>query len=399
MISLIAILESTSSPLCVYTGNKLSVTLESPIIGHEKPPELIMNARRKLFPLTMKSDLVCIPNSSLSSSSTGGGGEREDQLNTAISLVSVLTDSPDGSPVLPSQKKKSVSFASNSQPKPVADNPILPALHHVTEMTDSPQPTPLVRARLVSKSPHEHMLVLSFPTIICDYWSSCLFAYQLADAYGKQEKSAAYRPSLAAMRIDNKRQAVIHAHEKLKEQHTADYTHKRQMPSRDAASRLLQKRSQNATQMKEYRPPFPAKLHFQQVAKRENQLLLMQPRERLWAFWESMVTATIQRQRGPNRVKVVPPVRIPSGLGKKTPARGRPQTSRLRPLTAAKNRPQTAKRQGVFGEMGVSREALLGPPTHFHYVKVSTIHYIYIYGKWVIKLKQQQKRDKTTYSI
>ena len=154
----------------------------------------------------------------------------------------------------------------------------------------------------------------------------------------------------------------------------------------DAAARLLQKRSQLSNQNKKL-PLHPARLHFQQVATRESQLLLMHSREKLYEFWESMVTATIRRQRGPNRIKLVPPVRIPKGLGDRsfaatssTSRRTRPQTSRLRPLTASRNRPVTASRRGgggVFGDVGTSREALMGPQTKFHFMKVnSTLFYV-----------------------
>ena len=217
---------------------------------------------------------------------------------------------------------------------------------------------------MVCKSSQEHILVLSFPRIICDFWSSCLFMQQLADVYGKLEKSANYRPSLAAVRIESKRQAVVRTHGR----------ERGQLQSRDVPNRLLQKRGpiRQPGSKFHFMPAFPPQVHFYQVAQREHQLLKMLPKERLWAFWESMVTATIRRQRGPNCVKVIPPVRIPSGLGEKSfAARGRPQTSRLRPLTA-RNRPQTARRQqsSVFGELGTTREALAGPPTLFHFIKV-----------------------------
>ena len=46
----------------------------------------------------------------------------------------------------------------------------------------------LMRSKLLMKSPHEHYLILSFPLIVCDYWSSALFVQQLADAYAQIEK-------------------------------------------------------------------------------------------------------------------------------------------------------------------------------------------------------------------
>ena len=59
---------------------------------------------------------------------------------------------------------------------------------------------------------------------------------QLADIYGKLEKAANYRPSVAAQNIDNKRQEVMGAYERER---------KKNAPVRklDAATRLLQKRN------------------------------------------------------------------------------------------------------------------------------------------------------------
>ena len=317
---------------------------------------------------------------------TSPDSDSSDNVTNALSLVSVAgSDIGERSPILhQSGLRKKVSFAQllpahqHDQPATTTTHttttevPQLPSLTHLS--SDDKEAPLLMRARLVSKGVHEHILVLSFPRIICDFWSSCLFAKRLADAYINLEKCASYRPSLAAMRIENKRQHVINAHERAK---TASFgTRGGKM---DAAARLLQKRTQLANQ-KNKSPLHPARLHFQQVATRESQLLLMLPKEKLWEFWESMVTATIRRQRGPNRIKLVPPVRIPKGLGNKkfamtaSTSRGaRPQTSRLRPLTASRNRPITASRRGgggVFGDVGTSREALMGPQTKFHFMKV-----------------------------
>ena len=260
-----------------------------------------------------------------------------------------------------SLKKKSVSFA---KPTPVPDShksliPPLPALNQSDAMSEG---TPLLmRARLVSKKHQEHILVLSFPRVICDFWSSCLFVQQLADAYSKLQKSSSYRPSVAAWRVEKKKQTWISTYGRAVSQTAEVQRGRTQIPNR------LQKRIQmvNTKVVDGFTPSFPAQLHFQQVAQRESQLLKMMPKEKLCAFWESMVTAVIRRKRGPNRIKVVPPVRIPAGLGERV-ARVRPQTSRFRPLTASRNRPPTAKQQsGLFRE-----ESLTGPPTLFHFIKV-----------------------------
>lgn len=344
------------------------VNIESPVVGHEKIEDLVMTARRKLFHLPMSNNLVA----------TTPDSDSGDNMPNALSVVSVAgSELAERSPTIHLRKK--VSFAqerpllAHLQMQPavtsVSKAPQLPSLLSCSSSDEKEAPL-LMRARLVSMGVHEHIIVLSFPRIICDFWSSCLFAKQLADAYINLEKSASYRPSLAALRLENKRQLVINAHERSRVSSKGG--------KMDAAVRLLQKRNQLTNQNKRS-PLHPARLHFQQVAKRESQLLLMMPKEKLLEFWESMVTATIRRQRGPNRIKLVPPIRIPKGLGdkslslKSTTSRGaRPQTSRLRPLTASRNRPATARRggSGVFGDIGTSREVLMGPQTKFHFMKV-----------------------------
>ena len=354
------------------SAGEVKVNIESPVVGHEKPEDLVMMARRKLFHLPMSNNLVAVSPDSDSS----------DNVPNALSVVSVAGSElhvGERSPLL--QLRKKVSFAQNHLPLDLVQKQDDPGISSTTELpsllsssvTDEKEAPVLMRARLVSTRAHEHILVLSFPRVICDFWSSCLFAKQLADAYISLEKRASYRPSLAAMRLENKRQQVIKAHEKSRAASKGG--------KMDAATRLMQKRNHHLNQSK-HSTLHPARLHFQQVAKRESQLLLMLSKEKLWEFWESMVTATIRRQRGPNRVKVVPPVRIPKGLGDKrlpiktmTSRGGRPQTSRLRPLTASRNRPTTARRggSGVFGDVATSREVLMGPKTKFHFMKVVII--------------------------
>lgn len=347
--------------LFVLSVGEASVTLESPVIGHESPDDLIMNARRKCFPLPMRNDIV--------PSARGESCPADDLAVNVFSVTSVTggSDSSDASrsPGMGRTLSKRVSFL---PPNPLVKPPptILPQLglpNIDLSLQDSAQSAqPLLRAKLSSKNTQDHILVLSFPRIVCDHWSSCLFVYQLCDAYSKLEKSSAYRPSLAATRIEDKRQVVIKSHQRIR-----GVTNTK----KDSTSRLLQKRAQGPQLSFKgaYVPPFPSRLSFQQVAQRESQLLLMLSREKLWTFWESMVTAVIRRQRGPNRVKVVPPIRIPSGLGEKV-TKTRPQTSsRLRPLTASRNRPATAKRgSGFHGDL--SRETMMGPKTKFHCFKV-----------------------------
>ena len=328
------------------------MSLESPIVGHEKPDTLIINARRKLFSLSMHRDLV---------SGTGSHDERRAEGEGTVSVVSVESsrNSEDGCEKdLPSPSKKSVTFGNVTAIR--QEGPPNAKPYHLQPLqAPIEQHKILIRARLVRESVHDSTLVLSFPRIICDYWSSCLFVQQLADVYAKLEKSSTHRPSLAAKRIEAKRREL-----------TGKYGRQERLPHprahvgvRESGAGRLQMAGGGA-----YRPVIPARLSFQQVAHRERQLLKFLSKEKLWVFWESMITATIQRQRGPNRVKVVPPVRIPSGLGKKV-ARVRPQTSRLRPLTG-RVRPQTGRKM-----VGDDRDSLAGPKTEFHFIKVQSHAY------------------------
>ena len=46
-----------------------------------------------------------------------------------------------------------------------------------------------MHAKVLSKSSQEHHLILSFPQIIADFWSTCLFMQQLSDAYSQLDKA------------------------------------------------------------------------------------------------------------------------------------------------------------------------------------------------------------------
>ena len=90
----------------------------------------------------------------------------------------------------------------------------------------------------------------------------------------------------------------------------------------------------------------------------EQELLSLMSKEKLWSFWQATVTAIIKRALGPSRLKVVPPVRLPSQLGE----------GKLRPKTS-KSRPLTAKRTKVLGSD--KNNPQFGLVTSFHFIKVS----------------------------
>eukprot|EP00731_Ephydatia_muelleri_P023922 Em0016g193a len=341
---------------------RMSVTMETPIVGHEEAQELITTARRKLFVLTMRSDM----------------GLEDGDLKKKLSVVSLngseegtLPSIVTGVPRPSTSKKKTVTFFEPDSTLPSPGNaPFPPIPSSSTSSTTNPaasDPLPLIRARLVPKSSQEHILVLLFPQVVCDYWSSCLFVQQLADCYAKMEQSRSYRPSMAALKADTKRQAMVATFEQERGRVLPLSKPPRTAPQSSlATSRLVHKKLTGPvdTDSTGYVPPFPANLQFHQVAHRESQLLKIMSKEKLWSFWQSMATATIQRQRGPPRVKVIPPVRLPSGLGLRTVRKAPP--SALRPLTA-RSRPQTARRGALNG---ANFEVLNGPQTQFHFIKV-----------------------------
>ena len=337
--------------------------LESPIVGHERPESLIVTARRKPFSLSMHNDLVSCGGED---GGEGSGGKILSVVSLASSKNSDEGDAGDKSCWKSKNlSRKSVTFEKvtttlQSEGKLDARPSGPPALPPHTLLED--QPKILMRARLVRGSVHDATLVLSFPRIICDYWSSCLFVRQLVDVYAKLEKSSLHRPSLAATRIQAKRQEVAARYGRSDREHR---TRPLGLPRELGVNKQLV--GVGAIDgVNGYKPAIRAQLSFKQVALREKQLLKFVSKEKLWAFWDSMLTATIQRRRGPNRVKVVPPIRIPSGLGERVP-RVRSQTSKLRPLTG-RARPQTGRK--MAGGMAASRDSLTGPKTEFHFVKV-----------------------------
>ena len=310
----------------------------------------------------MHNDLVSSSGEDGGESGEGPGGKILSVVSLASSKNSDESDGRDMTWWKPKNlSRKSVTFekVSAMQCEGSRDaRPPQPHLLPVQSLVDE-QPKILMRARLVRESVHDATLVLSFPRIVCDYWSSCLFVLQLVDVYAKLERSSLHRPSLAASRIHAKRREVASRYGRPDREH-------RTRPLSLARELGVGKHLGTIDGVHGYKPAIQAQLSFQQVALREKQLLKFVSKEKLWAFWDSMLTATIQRRRGPNRVKVVPPVRIPSGLGEKIP-RVRPQTSKLRPLTG-RARPQTGRK--MAGDMATSRNSLAGPKTEFHFVKV-----------------------------
>ena len=319
--------------------------MENPL-SYEKPPELITLARRKAFEISIinHEPSMMQPNSQQQSTYV--------DFDDHLSVVSCGKDDS------PESIAKTMNHVDNKLDQKSSNLPKLPCL-------DNSFFHPLIRAKLVSFASNDHLLILSFSRVVCDYWSSCLFIQQLSHAYGQLERKPSYRPSLTVMRTVNKRQEAINNIDLIRSK--AGYNKKHKLPD-------VRGRTQHSGMIVQngYHPICPPRAYFQQMALRENLLLLIKTKERLWAFWESVITVTIRRTRGPPRIKVIPPIRIPNGFGEITRTTGfaRPTTARLRPLTA-RNRPQTARRGSGFGMDGMSLESLSGPKKGLQFIKIS----------------------------
>lgn len=290
----------------IFLAGAACVKLEVSI-SYEKSSELITLARRKLFDVTLKHDYSAIP----------PPDGYHDDTDDILSIISYREELP--------LKRQS--------------HTPLPALPIISNESG------LIQAKLVTKSEQESVLILSFSRIVCDYWSSCLFMQQLVDAYTKLCKASTYKPSLTALR-------------QIKTSHN-----RRMRSSIHLPIPCVQSLHKPAINIQLRSTP---RAHFQQVCLRERQILIVRPKEKLWTFWEANITSTINRTRGPPRIKVIPPLRIPSGFGQVLRTSVRPTTSRLRPLTA-RYRPPTARNDRVISE------SLTGQQTGTLSIRVSTI--------------------------
>ena len=312
-------------------------------ISYEKPSELVTLARRKVFDIPIKQS------TKISSPVEGTHYVNDDQIDDNLSIVSYKDELP----------------------KPKAIQP--PTLYgSLPKLKNDEQPAALVKVKLVTKSAQDFLLVVSFPRVVCDYWSSCLFIQQLVEVYSKLEKSPSYKPSLVVLKQTQRRQETLHAIEAKRACLIRPAT-------QSTTCRLLHRRatctsnqnipsSSNAATNIDFKLKSSPRSSFQEVALREHQLLLIRSKEKLWTFWESAVTVTIKRLRGPSRIKVISPLRVPPGFGEVTRKLTRPVTARLRPLTG-RVRPVTARRGNAF--IGHIHESLTGPKAEWEAIKVS----------------------------
>ena len=290
-------------------------------MSYERPAELMTLARRKLFTVPIRQE----------------ESFKDENGSTHFSDIESVINEPEN-------EEASLSVCSS-------------------EKEDEASNCQLISAKLITKSSQDFVLILSFSRVIADYWSSCLFIHQLVDMYGKLEKSPTYRPSMTALRQTRIRQETFKSFESIKTRggrsirggggNSFGVLTKRPLPPPLSPSIN-----------KDLKPRVSSLVSFLQVSLREKEILVVKSKERLYNFWQSSITATVRRTIGPPRVKVISPIRIPTGINERTSRLGnnRPMTSRLRPLTG-RARPITARKISID-------QSLSGPATGAHYIKV-----------------------------
>ena len=180
-----------------------SVQLESPACSGEKPQDAVTFARRKLFQLplqetpTSSKDEVDHETASRGFSHLGGHG-----IQTAVPSereAAVVASTPMQSDWEHRGEDALRRLPQIPQPGKRDSEKCSQATFGMEQKTLPSKGSTLVHAKLLTKSPQEHYLILAFPRIVADYWSSALFSQQLTDAYAQLEKVngpglAHYRP-------------------------------------------------------------------------------------------------------------------------------------------------------------------------------------------------------------
>ena len=182
-----------------------SVPLESTACSGEKPQDAVIFARRKLFQLPIQE----IPTSSEDERDQTGSRrfnhlgdhhihtasppEREAAMVRSTAMQSDWQqrgeDAPKRFPQIPQHGKSDSEACSQATF----------GMEQRTIPSKGSNFSTLLHAKLLTKSPQEHYLILTFPRIVTDYWSSALFSQQLTNAYTQLEKVSGpglthYRP-------------------------------------------------------------------------------------------------------------------------------------------------------------------------------------------------------------
>ena len=141
----------------------------------------------------------------------------------------------------------------------------------------------LMRTKLLQYSLQDHLLVLSFSRLVCDYWSSCLFLQQLSKAYIELETGMQASRTLTKTLRDDSRShfTTLAGGEKVNRSFTGART-----AFVRTASRLQPIRQPNLT------TPLHTKIkHHSNNPLQSNQLHFQQVKEHIkYSLWSIFVT-------------------------------------------------------------------------------------------------------------
>lgn len=161
--------------------------------------------------------------------------------------------------------------------------------------------TYLFRSQLLSQDPFDHTIVLTFPRIVCDFWSASLFVRQLAAAYAVEE-----RHHTADSSIRNKT---------LLKKWSKNFLVKPK-PLTTVSHQMSKRSGQDwfGGKSRRFNALASSQLKFKQIALRELELSVSLSKERLWSLWESSATKIVKNHQGIPKVKTVPHVKLPTHL-------------------------------------------------------------------------------------
>ena len=164
-----------------------------------------------------------------------------------------------------------------------------------------------LRAKVISTSTQEHVLVLSAPTFTCDYWSMSMFIVAVSTTYSRLEqqalddKRASSNPTKRTPRRTPSRAKQLFGS-----------IERRQVQSHSIHDHYSKTASSKAPSIDENnRGPTAESVSFQEVALREAETLQLRPRTKLWELWEGQATLTVLTRQGKKKVKAAPVLQLP----------------------------------------------------------------------------------------
>jgi hypothetical protein len=174
--------------------------------------------------------------------------------------------------------------------------------------------TYLFRSQLFSHGPFDHTLILTFPRIVCDFYSASLFIRQLASVYSVEE----YRPSKDSS-IRNKALLKRWSKNFLVAPKPLVPVDSNSQKNPNAQGTWFGNRKRQSVLVS-------SQLKFKQIALRELELERSLSNERLWSLWWSSATKTVKTHQGQVKVKPVPYVKLPAHLRNQGGTQGQAST-------------------------------------------------------------------------